>query len=141
MEFRHLIISLSFLFLTVGIQAQQGPISGKKNIAPDNCLVQAKIARIVPSRRKVSKQSCKKSPCIAYIKIIKVEGYGSSFPEKFIKKQKLQVKFVYSLKPFKKDKIDLPGLKKRNVIKANITARPKINSNITEYLIYNYQRL
>ena len=78
---------------------------------------------------------------IAYIKIIKVEGYGSSFPEKFSKKQKVQVKFVYSLKPYKKDKIDLPGLKRRDIIKVKISARQKINSNKAEYLIYNYQRL
>ncbi len=141
MKFRNLIITFSLLLLAVSIQAQQGPISNKKNIAPDNCLVQAKVVRIVPSRRKVSKQSCKKSPCIAYIKIIKVEEYGSSFPEKFSKKQKVQVKFVYSLKPLKNDRIDLPGLKKRDVIKAKISARPKMNSNITEYLIFNYQRL
>ena len=141
MKLRQLTITLNLLLLTVAIQAQQGPISNQKSIAPDNCLVQAKVVRIFPMRKKVSKQSCKKSPCIAYIKIIKVEGYGSAFPKKFSKKQKVQVKFVYSLKPYKKDKIDLPGLKRRDIIKVKISAKQKINSNKAEYLIYNYQRL
>ena len=55
MKLRYFTISLNLLLLAAAIQAQQGPISNEKSIAPDNCLVQAKVVRIFPMRKKVSK--------------------------------------------------------------------------------------
>jgi hypothetical protein len=148
MVLKHLLIGILFL-TTINVHSQTRvklPDSrDTERIAPDNCLVRAKIVKVVPRWKKKSKQLCKVSPCLVYINIIKVEQYGSSFPEHFSAGQKVEVSFVYSLKPSKKvypDKnIDLPGLKKGDVFKAKINAKPQLGSNLSVFKIYDYQKL
>lgn len=136
-----------FSLATCSAQAQikEKPVDAynKKKIAPDNCLVQAKILKVVPAWRKKSKKSCKASPCLAYIKIIKVEKYGSAFPMHFSVGEKIEVCFIFSLKPSKKVYLDkhlkLPGLKKGDEFKAQINAKPKFGSNLSDFKIYGYE--
>ena len=139
-------IYLLLFFFLIGINnlnAQNNtpkPMHGYgKQIAPDNCLVQAQIVKIIPARKKISKQKCKNAPCIAIIKIIKVEKYGRTFNHKLNKGQKIKVKFECSLKEIKEKK--LPGLKKGNTFKAEITHKEKLNSKSSEFTISNYQKL
>jgi len=148
MKQKYFLITIFFLFaLNVHAQTKVKPPDNydNKKIAPDNCLVRAKIVKVLPKWKKKSKKSCKVSPCVVFIKIIKVEKYGSSFPEHFSEGQKVEVKFVYSLKPSKEvypDKnINLPGLKKGNVFKAQINAKQQLGDKLPVFKIYSYQKL
>jgi len=136
MKYKYLII-LFFLAPLLSISAQNKPLNKKnKQLAPDVCLVQAKIIKIVSKKRKKLGNSCKQSPCLATVKIIKVEKSGRTFPVKFTEGQKIEVKFSHSFKENEK----LPKLKKRDYFKAQIKAKPKQNSNTYEFLIGTYQK-
>ncbi|MCF6242591.1 MAG: hypothetical protein L3J74_14745 [Bacteroidales bacterium] len=141
MRFKYLIILLFLASaLNVFSQNKSNPsFQNHKQTEPDVCVVQAKIVKIIPARKKISKQSCKQAPCFATIEIIKVEKTGRTFPEKFMKGQKIKVKFSCSLN--KVENKNLPGLKKRDIFKAAIKAKPKMNTNSSEYQIQNYQKL
>jgi len=141
MGYKYLIILL-FLIPAINVFSQNKTnpdFQNKKQIEPDICIVQAKIVKIIPARKKISKQSCKQAPCIAIIQIIKIDKTGRTFPEKFAEGQKIEVKFTCSLLPNENKK--LPGLKKKNIFKAAIKAKPKMNTNSSEYLIQTYQKL
>ncbi len=141
MGYKYLII-LFFLVPTLNLFSQNKPnpdFQNKKQTDPDVCYVQAKIVKIIPARKKISKQSCKQTPCFATIEIIKVEKTGRTFPVKFTEGQKLKVKFSCSLN--KEENKKLPGLKKRDIFKAAIKAKPIMNTNSSEYLIQTYQKL
>ncbi len=140
MKYSYLILLLFFIPVYITAQNKTNSnIGNKKQIDPDICLIQAKIVKIIPARKKISKQSCKQAPCFATIEIVKVEKTGRTFPEKFTEGQKIKVKFLCSLKQIN-DK-ELPGLKKRDIFKATIKAKPKMNTNTSEYLINSYQKL
>jgi len=131
--------TLILIFSTIYSSAQNfnKPDANKKQIAPDICIVQAKVVKITPARKKISKQSCKKSPCLATIEILKVEKTGRTFPEKFYEGQKIKVKFLSSLKTTNQ----LPGLKKKDTFKAVIKAKPEKNSNSSIFFINSYKKL
>jgi hypothetical protein len=140
MRYNYLILLLFLIPVYITAQNKTNSnIINKKQIDPDICFIQAKIVKIIPARKKISKQSCKQAPCFATIEIIKIEKTGRTFPEKFTEGQKIKVKFLCSLKQIN-DK-NLPGLKKRDVFKAAIKAKPKLNRNTFEYQIQNYRKL
>ena len=140
MKYSYLILLLFFIPVYITAQNKTNSnIGNKKQIDPDICLIQAKIVKIIPARKKISKQSCKQAPCFATIEIVKVEKTGRTFPEKFTEGQKIKVKFLCSLKQIEDKK--LPGLKKRDVFKAAIKAKQKLNTNLLEYQIQNYKKL
>ncbi len=140
MKYSYLILLLFFIPVYITAQNKTNSnIGNKKQIDPDICLIQAKIVKIIPARKKISKQSCKQAPCFATIEIVKVEKTGRTFPEKFTEGQKIKVKFLCSLKQIEDKK--LPGLKKRDIFKAAIKAKQKLNTNLLEYQIQNYKKL
>ncbi len=141
MWFKYL-LAIVFFSLVINIQAQKREdrnFGNNKQTAPDVCLVQAKIVKIVPARKKISKKSCKTAPCFATIEIIKVEKTGRTFPEKFTSGQKINVKFLCSLKENQDKK--LPGLKRKDTFKTEIIAKPKKGTNSFEFIINSYQKM
>lgn len=140
MGYKYLLIFL-FIIPSLNIFSQNKTntdYQNKKQIDPDICRVQAQIIKIIPARKKISKQSCKQAPCFATIKIIKIEKTGRTFPEKFTEGQKINVQFLCSLKQINNN---LPGLKKRAFFKASIRTKPKLNTNTSEYFINSYQKI
>ena len=141
MWFKYL-LAIVFFSQIINIQAQNKQdrnFGNNKQTAPDVCLVQAKIVKIVPARKKISKKSCKTAPCLATIEILKIEKTGRTFPEKFTTGQKINIKFSCSLKENENKK--LPGLKKKDSFKAEIIAKPKKGTNSIEYIINSYQKM
>ncbi len=114
-------------------------MANRKKVAPGHCLITAKVKRI-PARKSTSNKECEKLPCVVKVKIIKVNAYGSAFPVRFHKKQKLWVNFVYSASAFDNGRVKLPGLKRRDVFEASVKALQKMNSDKTEFYIYSYTK-
>ena len=138
------ILAVLFLIVGMSVTAQDFPdrtdAANSKRTAPDNCLVTAKVVRVIPAWKKTSKKICKTPPCILKLRIIKVNAYGSAFPVKLHKDQKIKTIFVYSTKAFDNGKIKLPGLKRGDVFDAAIWAKHKMNSDKPEFVISTYQK-
>ncbi|NPA37466.1 MAG: hypothetical protein GXO47_11525 [Chlorobi bacterium] len=135
MKFINLII-VFFVFTKITsaqINENKDRMHNNKRISPDNCLVEAKLVKI----KKKDNLNCKNDPCFARIKIIRVKGYGSSFPVKLTKGQKIKVKFIPSLSATGK----LPGIKRKDVFEASIKAMQVFNSDKPAYSISTYKKI
>jgi len=77
---------------------------------------------------------------LAKIKVIKVNAYGSAFPVKFHPDEELMIWFVYSVKAVDNGKLKLPGIKRGDVFDAAVIAKQKMNSNVMEFEIHNYNK-
>lgn len=132
------------IFTALSVNAQNFPdrsnVANRKKAAPDNCIITAKVIRVVPARKRSSKEKCKNSPCLVKTRIIKVNAYGSAFPVKFHNNQKLKIIFVYSAKVFDDGRIKLPGLKRGDIFEASVEAKQKINSDEAEFYVYRYKK-
>lgn len=134
-------IAFVFIFIISGISvaAQQFPdrsnAANRRHASPDNCNVTAKVLKVIPARRKVSKENCKTSPCLVKLKIIKVKAYGSAFPEKFSEGQKLTLNFVC---PIVDNEDRSSDLKRGKIIDVSIKALPVMHGNDHEFKVYSY---
>jgi len=133
-----------FFFTALSVNAQNFPdrsdAANRRKAAPGHCIITAKMMRVVPARKRSSKENCKNSPCLVKIRIIKVSVYGSAFPVKFHENQKLKIIFVYSAKAFDDGRIKLPGMKRGDIFEASVEAKQKMNSSETEFYVYRYKK-
>jgi len=137
------IIRIAFLFIFIfsgtSVAAQKFPdrsnAANRLHASPDHCNVTAKVLRVIPARRKVSKENCKTAPCLVKLKIIKVKAYGSAFPEKFSEGQKLTLNFVC---PIVDNKDRSSDLKRRKIIDISIKALPVMHGNDHKFKVYSY---
>jgi len=126
---------LAVLFLIVGMSvtsqnfSDRSDAANRKRTAPDNCKITAKIIRVIPAWRKISKKTCEKAPCVVKLKVVKIDAYGSAFPLRFSEGQKMTVNFACPIVDGDSETNRSYSLKKGNLIDAVLTARPVINSN------------
>ncbi len=139
MFYRILFISF-FLIAGFSSQAQSFPdrsdVANEKSAAPGQCRMTARVVKILPRCRKISKQKCSNSPCFVKIKVMKINAYGSAFPVKFHEKQKLMVKLIDA----EQSKTKKEKLKRGEKIIATIKAKQAMNRSDTDLLMVSYQR-
>ena len=111
----------------------------KKNIPVGGCSILAKFVDYETSISKSPKKLCDSLPCNASIEILEVYGYGSSFSGTFQKGKKIQCNFTYSIKPYRSENIELPGLKIGDQLKAIVYSSIEIGRKEPVYTINGYQ--
>lgn len=114
-----------------------------QNLPPNSCKIIAQVQYIhtIQSEAK-SEGPCDKTPCIASVKILKIKGYGSSFPV-ISSGDTLTLHFYYTLTPSKKLFPAVPSLppalKITDVIEGVITTR--LDMSQRSYHISSYNKV
>ncbi|MCL5030911.1 MAG: hypothetical protein M1480_18035 [Bacteroidetes bacterium] len=121
----------------------------EQNIPPGQCRVEAQVMKIDSLLSGNSgNDPCSKSPCIAWIKIKNIIGYGAGSSTLNIG-DTLKTKFAFTLAPTTKEIFpklieNLPGLTEGSSFEADIQLLPSNPSSKNKekiYLIYGYERI
>ena len=145
-------ISLIFFFSAAGCVSSKNISSGKmeagQNIPPGQCRVEAQVIRIDSTLSGVGSDPCSKAPCIAWIKIKNVIGYGAGGGA-LNSGDTLKAKFAFTLAPTTKETFptlneNLPGLTKGSSFTADIQllpSNPLSKDKGKVFLIYGYKKM
>ncbi|MER3524542.1 MAG: hypothetical protein C4326_10880 [Ignavibacteria bacterium] len=127
-------------------EGSEGSVSSKHTpevIPPNACRIVATIVEVDSSLKGTSeKDPCSKAPCNATVRIDSVLGYGSAFPKPIGEGSVLRVRFALTLAATDKLSPDikpaLPGLRRGERFKADLTAMPTMGSSEPSYTIQTY---
>lgn len=148
-------MKVMLLFLTVilyigisGCSSNKKIINEKSVIPPNVCRVKAEVVKIDSTLLGgTNNDPCSKAPCIAWIKVKDIIGYGAGSAT--VKKNDiLKTKFAFTLSPTTKEsfptlKEQLPGLEVGSLFVADIQLLPNILSSAKKeklYLVYSYKK-
>lgn len=125
-----------------------GSLISDKRIPPGECRINAEIVKIDSTLiGNPSNDPCSKAPCIAWIKINNVIGYGAG-SVLLEKGDTLKTKFSFTLNPTTKEtfptlNVQLPGLNEGSSFIADIQQLPSDLSGMKKeslYLINSYNK-
>ncbi len=145
-----LLLLISFLSITGCISsrnASAGKSGTAQNIPPGQCRVEAEVIKIDSTLSGISSDPCSKAPCIAWIKIKNVIGYGSGSGT-LNNGDTLKVKFAFTLAATDKEnfpglKENFPGLTEGSSFIADIQllpSNPFSKEKEKVYLVYGYKK-
>ena len=121
--------------------------ASNKNIPPGECRIAAQVIKIDSTLSGGASDPCSKAPCVAWIQIKRVIGYGAG-SSGLNDGDTLKTKFAFTLSPTTKDtfptlKDNLPGLTEGSSFVADIQLVPANPSSVKKekvYLIYGYNK-
>ena len=148
-------MKVMLLFLTVilyigisGCSSNKKIINEKTVIPPGVCRIKAEVVKIDSTLLGgTNNDPCSKAPCIAWIKVKNIIGYGAGSAT--VKNNDiLKTKFAFTLSPTTKElfptlKEQLPGLAVGSLFVADIQLLPNILSGAKKekiYLVYSYKK-
>ena len=120
-----------------------------QNIPPGQCRIEARVIKIDSTLLSSSvNDPCSKSPCVAWIKIKDIIGYGAG-SSALNNGDTLKTKFAFTLAPTTKETFpklieNLPGLNDGSTFEADIQLLPSNPSSKNKekiYLIYGYKKI
>ena len=148
-------MKVMLLFITVilfigisGCSSNKKIINEKAVIPPGVCRINAEVIKIDSTLLGgISNDPCAKAPCVAWIKVKNIIGYGAGSAT--VKKgDTLKTKFAFTLNPTTKEtfptlKEQLPGLSEGSSFVADIQLLPSDPSSMKKeklYLVYGYKK-
>ncbi len=149
------IFSMMTLFglIMIGCASNKSLVSEKTHtgisVAPGECRVTAEIIKVDSTLvGGPASDPCSKAPCLAWIKINKVIGYGAG-SSTINSGDTLKAKFAFTLAPAGREnfptlKESLPGLKLGSLFETDVQLMPSypaLKEKEKLYLIYGYQKL
>ncbi len=125
-----------------------GKVTADPKIPSGECRIDAEVIKIDSTLLgDGSNDPCSKAPCIAWIKVKNIIGYGAGTAT--VKKgDTLKTKFAFTLNPTTKEtfptlKEQLPGLSEGSSFRADIQLLPSDPSSMKKeklYLVYGYKK-